>query len=171
MSSSIEHISSTWTNYSKSDTHQYITSSPQSDTHQYITSSPQKVQSSDGRELFGREVHELYSRRIMPLLLSRASHPMLAVYPTQTLFEEQSDNQWDDIVMMRYRSRRDFLEMITSDEYMQALPLKQDALKKTVIIPSKGFVFPTIHITIVVILLILGFVGRIYFRRKSISKG
>ena len=77
----------------------------------------------DGREVSGsaEEVEQEYARRILPNLLVRATHPLLMLDPEVSIggtgeFERQD---WTRVNLVRYRSRRDFLDFICHFENPQ----------------------------------------------------
>jgi len=59
--------------------------------------------------------YQAYGAGVVPMILANAGHPMYSGrFPSFTV-EGQSD--WDEVILVRYRSRRDFLSMVTSDPY------------------------------------------------------
>ena len=86
-------------------------------------------------------VKERYSRALVPLLLSRAVHPVGTLTPSAVLFGVGPNTvQWDTVAIVRHRSRRDFLDMITSSEYAGAEVHKWASVADTVVIvPTGGF--------------------------------
>jgi hypothetical protein len=59
--------------------------------------------------------YQNYGAGVVPMILANAGHPMYSGrFPSSTAIG-QSD--WDEVILVRYRSRRDFISMITSDPY------------------------------------------------------
>ena len=59
--------------------------------------------------------YQNYGAGVVPMILANAGHPMYSGrFPSLTAIG-QSD--WDEAILVRYRSRRDFISMITSDAY------------------------------------------------------
>ena len=126
----------------------------------------EKAQYTDGdRGLTSKEANLRYARNTMPLLLSRACHPYGLFRPVTNL--RQSDQYWDEVNVVRYRSRRDLFSMITSDKWLEGYADKAAALSENPNFPSKAFVaFPIIPIVVFTILLLLWSITMscIYFR-------
>jgi hypothetical protein len=125
-----------------------------------------KPQYKDGdRGRTSREANLRYVRNTMPMLLSRACHPYGLFRPIINL--KRADSCWDEIGIVRYRSRRDFLNMVTSEKWHAGYGDKQAALSDNPNMPSRAFVaFPIVPILMFAILLIIGVIGTIciYFR-------
>ena len=63
-------------------------------------------------QLMGR-----YMAHMIPALLSRACHPVLAgkvVYPSMDLVGIEGAESWDQGALVRYRSRRAFMEIVSN---------------------------------------------------------
>ena len=85
------------------------------------------------QQLMGR-----YMEHMFPALLRRASHPVLmgsAVYPTMDLVGIEGAELWDQGALFRYRSRRDFLEIVTNPAFSGKHHFKTAALDKTIAYP------------------------------------
>jgi uncharacterized protein (DUF1330 family) len=59
--------------------------------------------------------YQAYGAGVVPMILANAGHPMYSGRFPRFTVEGQSD--WDEVILVRYRSRRDFLSMVTSDAY------------------------------------------------------
>ena len=84
-------------------------------------------------QLMGR-----YMEHMFPALLSRACHPVLmgpAVYPAMDLVGIENARDWDSAALFRYRSRRDFLEIVTNPVFRGKHHFKTAALEKTIAYP------------------------------------
>jgi hypothetical protein len=80
-----------------------------------------------------------YIRQFLPLLIRRAGHPALQaakIGPYVDAWNVEPDPGWTMMGYMRYRSRRDMLELVTHPRFTAAHPLKAAALPVT-------FSFPT----------------------------
>lgn len=85
------------------------------------------------QQLMGR-----YMEHMFPALLKRASHPVLmgpAVYPTMDVVGIEGAEAWDQGALFRYRSRRDFLEIVTNPAFSGKHHFKTAALDKTIAYP------------------------------------
>jgi hypothetical protein len=126
----------------------------------------EKAQYADGdRGLTSKEANLRYARNTMPLLLIRACHPYGLFRPVINL--RQADNYWDEVNIVRYRSRRDVLSLITSEKWYEGYADKAAALSDNPNMPSKAFVvFPIIPVVVFTILLLIWSitVGCLYFK-------
>jgi hypothetical protein len=119
-----------------------------------------EVDGSDGIESAAAAQDE-YQRRIVPLLFKRAIHPLAAVEPAQLLggtgdFERQD---WSYVSMVRYRSRRDFLEFILEPAFARDVNHKWAALgRSTAMITVPETNFTTVRLVPALILIVLGLV-------------
>jgi len=79
-----------------------------------------------------------YMNYMWPALLSRASHPVLfgtAAAPALEQFGIDGARRWSQAGMMRYRSRRDLMEIAMNDEFADAHLYKVAAMSKTFAFP------------------------------------
>lgn len=94
----------------------------------------------DGAEI-GESADKLMSRymtHMIPALLSRACHPVVigsAVYPAMDLAGIEGAEHWDQAAMLRYRSRRSFMEIVTNPAFRDKHHFKTAALEKTIAYP------------------------------------
>jgi len=103
------------------------------DYNEYPPDVPGAEPGESARQLMGR-----YMEHMFPALLQRASHPILmgsAVYPAMDLVGIEGAEIWDDGALFRYRSRRDFLEIVTNPAFMGKHQFKTAALEKTIAYP------------------------------------
>ncbi len=84
------------------------------------------------------EDYQVYGRGTLPLLLSRASHPIFFSQGIQTLVSPRYEEHWQEIILVRYRSRRDFISMITSDAYQEVLPYRTAGIKYDEFFPTRA---------------------------------
>ncbi len=102
-----------------------------------------------------------YQRRVAPLLLSRACHVLVMVEPALFLagignFERQD---WNLASMARYRSRRDFLEIILTPEFSQDVDHKWAALSRSTSMATVPEIsFATIRLLPLLIGIVIGLV-------------
>ena len=79
-----------------------------------------------------------YMAYMWPALLSRASHPIVfgrAAGPSLELFGIEGAEEWSQAGLMRYRSRRDLMEIAMNDEFADAHLYKVAAMSKTFAFP------------------------------------
>ena len=100
---------------------------------------PGAAPGEDAKSLMAR-----YMEYMFPALLSRACHPIYAgraVGPALDLVGLSGAYEWDQAAMMRYRSKRDMLEIATNPEFTGRHDFKIAALDKTVAFPVEGVLY------------------------------
>ena len=109
----------------------------------------------------GVEAYEKFSRVMIGLLLQNFSYP---VFGSNWL--GLSDNGWDRIVIVKYRSRRDMAEIFSDPKFSNASADKWASIEK-----HDRFVVKALHLPEVYMLLIF-FIGLVltilFIRRKTI---
>ena len=84
------------------------------------------------------EVLEKYMQYMNPALFSRASHPVLygqAANRAMDIMNAEGMEQWTQGAGMRYRSRRDMLEISTNPAFAGSHEFKVAAMRKTIAFP------------------------------------
>jgi len=116
---------------------------------------------ADGREAVGsaQETEEEYTSRIAPRLFARACHPLLMVEPAAHIggigdFERQD---WSRVTLVRYRSRRDFVEFVLEQDYAQDVDHKWAALSRShTMAATPRISFATVRLLPLLILIVIG---------------
>lgn len=99
----------------------------------------------NGREFFmvnliddpaDAEAAATYDRAILPPLLRRASFPIFLARPFATFIEPEGHHTWDTVAIMRYRSLRDLLEVVTGPEAEKLRTLKEASVSNTQVFPT-----------------------------------
>ncbi|HEY0974354.1 MAG TPA: hypothetical protein VGE57_07660 [Solimonas sp.] len=83
------------------------------------------------------EADALYNRAIVPVLLRHGGHPLFLASPAGRFIEEVGDHQWDRVAMVRYRSRRDLLEIVVELAGAGVGQHKWAAIERTQVFPMK----------------------------------
>ena len=111
-----------------------------------------------------------YMEYMWPNLLRRASHPIFmsnAVYQSMDLVGIEGGEVWDHAALMRYKSRRAMMEIVTHPDMMDRHVFKVAALQKTIAYPVEPFVFYSdIRIIFGMFILIIGLSIRLFFASK-----
>jgi len=84
------------------------------------------------------EVLDRYMAHMYPALLSRACHPVLfgsAAGRAMDLMHAEGMDSWTSAAGMRYRSRRDMLEIATNPAFRGSHDFKVAAMRKTIAVP------------------------------------
>ena len=79
-----------------------------------------------------------YMEHMLPALLARACHPVMignAVYPAIDVIGIEGAAVWDQGGVVRYRSRRTFLDIVTNPVFGGKHHFKTAALEKTIAFP------------------------------------
>jgi hypothetical protein len=94
---------------------------------------------ADGREsaATGANAFKQFSQAVMPVWLSRGTHPAFFTEPTASI-----KNDWDLVSVVRYRSRRDYVEIITDAAFLAALPHRLAAAERNIRIQLPGIIVP-----------------------------
>ena len=119
---------------------------------------------ADGREAIGsaEDAEVEYQRRIAPHLFVRACHPLMMVEPAVSIggigdFERQD---WSRVTMVRYRSRRDFVEFILNPIFSQDVDHKWAALSRShAMAATPRISFATVRLVPLLILVVIGLLG------------
>ncbi|MDB2688380.1 hypothetical protein N9Z25_03015 [Luminiphilus sp.] len=88
---------------------------------------------------------DLYMEYMIPELLSKASHPVVvgkSVGNSLDLLGIEGAEQWSDGAVMRYRSRRTLMDIISNPEFYDRHDFKLAGLEKTIAYPIE----PRIHL-------------------------
>ena len=111
----------------------------------------------------GESADELLSRymeHMWPNLLKRASHPIFggnAIWQSMDLVGIEGAETWDQMVLMRYKSRRAFMEIITHPNMMDRHDFKVAAMQKTIAYPVEPFAyFSDLRIILGMLMVIIG---------------
>jgi hypothetical protein len=129
-----------------------------------------KPQYADGdRGISSEDANKRYAMNTIQLMLMKASHPYGLFIPLTNLsnINRQDDAYWDNASVVRYRSRRDFFDMVTSPQWAAEYENKVAALRDNPNLPSREILaFPIIPILALTILLLIGFITMvcIYFK-------
>jgi hypothetical protein len=102
-----------------------------------------------------------YMAHMLPEMLRRASHPMLAgdvVFQAMDLLGIDGAEEWSAVGVVRYRSRRDLVDIALDPRFGGEHEFKIAALKKTIAVPVR----PTLHLSdarLLLLLVLLSVVG------------
>jgi hypothetical protein len=83
-----------------------------------------------------------YMAHMYPALFARAGHPVLAgpvVGGAMDVWGIENAERWTMVGLVRYRSRRDMIEIATDPAFRDAHKFKSSSMEKTIAIPSEPF--------------------------------
>ena len=92
----------------------------------------------------GQALVDLYMEHMIPALLSRASHPVVvgkSVADSLDLLGIEGAEAWSDGAIMRYRSRRTFIDIIGNPEFYARHDFKLAGLDKTIAYPIEPRIY------------------------------
>ena len=97
-----------------------------------------------GPDASAAELLNHYMAHMYPALLARASHPVFAgtaVYDAMDVSGIEGAQTWDQGALMRYRSRRDLMEISTHPTFATRHDYKMAALEKTIAYPVEASLY------------------------------
>lgn len=97
--------------------------------------------------------NERYNRAILPLLLKHGGHPVFLSQVQGRFLYFDGAEDWDQVAMVRYRSRRDLLKMAVELAGQGVDSHKWAALEKTQVFPVKPVI--TLFLVKAIVLLLL----------------
>ena len=92
----------------------------------------------------GQTLLDLYMEHMIPALLSRANHPVVvgkSVANSLDLLGIEGAEAWSDGAIMRYRSRRTFIDIIGNPEFYTRHDFKLAGLEKTIAYPVEPRIY------------------------------
>lgn len=91
-------------------------------------------------DLSGKEAGTLYGQSVLPQLLLRGSYPLARADRHTTIINSvgQTAGEFESFAMVRYRSRRDLIDMLSSDAFRSANDHKWASLENTLVAPSQS---------------------------------
>ncbi|MEM9709857.1 MAG: hypothetical protein AAF871_13835 [Pseudomonadota bacterium] len=94
---------------------------------------------TDTESRSGAEADAAYGRAVFPLLLKRGSYPVTRAERYHTIINSlgQSAAEFQSLALVRYRSRRDLIDMLASDAFLAAGVDKWASLENTLVAPSR----------------------------------
>ena len=102
----------------------------------------------------GREAGHRYTRVVIPELLKRGCYPVFAGRKVANFLSAGAGTDFfEEVVVVRYRSRRDLLAMAAGRAFLAGVPHKWASLEKTVAVPSSLMLLADLRIIIPTVLL------------------
>lgn len=98
-----------------------------------------------------------YNKAIVPRLFKYGGHPVFVSKVMGRFIHPEDGEDWDQVAMIRYRSRRDMLKMVVDMAGLEVGIHKWAALEKTHVFPVKPiinliFVRATVAVVLIVVL-------------------
>ena len=119
----------------------------------------------------GRDAFDRFSRVMVKLLARNSSHPIFG-----NDWVDEHSNDWDKLVIVRYRSRRDIAEIFSSDEFAEASEHKWAALADNDRLLVQGLHIPNFYLIALILTLLIYMFYSIYMRTRrtdtqAVSRG
>ena len=100
--------------------------------------------------------YQNYGQAVIQMILKNAGHPIYSgEIPDYLLGGDAKDASWHEIILMRYRSRRDFVSMVTSDEYLKIAQNRSGGIEYAEVTPTRADVNLTTPRFVVLALLVV----------------
>ena len=100
--------------------------------------------------------YQNYGQAVIQMILKNAGHPIYSgEIPDYLLDGDAKDASWHEIILMRYRSRRDFVSMVTSDEYLKIAQDRSGGIEYAEVTPTRADVNLTTPRFVVLALLVV----------------
>jgi len=109
----------------------------------------------------GRDAFDRFSKVMIRLLANHSSHPIFG-----SDWVHDASSNWDKLVIVRYRSRRDIAEIFASDEFAEASEHKWAALAENERLLVQGLHIPSFYFIVLSMSLFL-FAAYFLLRKKS----
>lgn len=85
----------------------------------------------------GWDAYVRYSEGVMPLIKGGGGTVLWAGNAEAVAYGDAEQDRWDYVVLVRYPSRKAFLEMVTSAEYARANVHRDNGVERHVIVAMK----------------------------------
>ena len=118
------------------------------------------------------DAYQNYGQTVIQMLLKNASHPIYSgEIPDYLLGGEIKDGSWHEIILVRYRSKRDFISMVTSDEYLKIAQHRYAGIEYAEVIPTRASLnLVTPRFVILALLVLLAWTTDHLTRRALLSR-
>lgn len=118
------------------------------------------------------EADARYSRAIIPYLLRHGGVPVFLAEPEGRFIDEAGDATWQRVAIVRYRSRRDLLEMIVDLAGQDVAVHKWASIEKTQVFPTRPLIsLFSVRAPVGVLLALLGLILHFVLRRAAWYRG
>jgi uncharacterized protein (DUF1330 family) len=113
--------------------------------------------------------YQSYGASVIGMILENAGHPIYSGEFFSSQITEASDKaDWDEVILVRYRSRRDFLSMVTSDAYQEIARDRTSGIAYARVAPSVSTLnLVTPRLVVLILLLAPGLLFDYLLRRKT----
>jgi hypothetical protein len=100
--------------------------------------------------------YQEYSAAVIGMVISNAGHPVYSGrIPDYRLAGETAQAGWHEVILVRYRSRRDFVDMVTSDEYQEIARVREGGIAYAEVGPTMSNISAITPRSIVALILLV----------------
>ncbi len=112
--------------------------------------------------------YQVYSAAVIWMVLGNAGHPVYAGrFPTHLLTTPNATD-WHSVILVRYRSRRDFVSMVTSDAYQDIAADRAGGIAYAEVTPTTPEIsLSTPRLVVLFLLASVGLVLDLVLRRRQ----
>lgn len=104
----------------------------------------------------GQQANALYSKAVIKELFKRGSYPVFLSRKIANLLTPGGDYDFfEEVGIVRYRSRRDMFNMTASPSFMKAEPHKWASMEKTVVVPTKKMILLDLNLIVPILFLLI----------------
>ncbi|HEY9161523.1 MAG TPA: hypothetical protein VIS94_10600 [Desulfomonilia bacterium] len=104
----------------------------------------------------GEDAAKLYNRAVIKELIKRGSYPVFYSRKMANLISDSDGTDFfEHVGIVRYRSRRDLLNMVESPVYEECIKHKWASLEKTVAVPTRRVMMidPAVTVTLAMVII------------------
>jgi hypothetical protein len=102
----------------------------------------------------GRQAGHRYERMVIPELLKRGCYPVFVSWKLSPFLSAGGDTDFfEQVAVVRYRSRRDLLSMVAGPAFIAGVPHKWASLEKTVAVPTRMVLLADARVLVPLVLL------------------
>ncbi len=109
----------------------------------------QYVTSSQSEQLSGSQAYQKFADVMIKLLAKQGSHPVFG-----SRWVSPQNNNWDQVVVVRYRSRKDMAEIFSLDAFAEASKHKWAAIEKNERLVIQALHLPELFIPLLLLTLL-----------------
>ena len=113
--------------------------------------------------------YQSYGNDVIGMLLSNAGHPVYSgQFEGGHLVGDAAESGWDEVILVRYRSRRDFISMVSSSEYQRIAQTRAGGIDYAEVSPTRaGLNLMTPRFVVFVMVLVLAGLADALLRRRQ----
>lgn len=113
--------------------------------------------------------YQSYGTSVIGMILKNGGHPIYSgEFFTSLLIKDSDEAYWDEVILVRYRSRRDFLAMVTSDAYQEIARDRTSGIAHAAVSPTTSTVnLAEPRLLVLILLLVPGLLFDYLLRRKA----